>query len=325
MAITTGRGAHIVFQQSPATPFASVPGTVDAVRLGIQTGVAIRDGSSPRASADLDTTVLPRQSSCVDPDWQGDLPFSDDLNLVGYLLCWLFGGPITVADGGNYKHTWELALRKPDAALVELVYADPLLARRWLGCFISSLAWGVKQGEGFRANMLAAKSADPQPAAPWDTVSGALDVLPESKVCDRRGEIANTLGTNTLGKITDSSIEITRDISLINVADGTLGAGGIDYGGFNITGSARYYFNDGMLDQIRLDRDLTRLVLVKTSEEPDHQLKLVLPKVEFDPPAFEVPTATGVVQSAGWRAVEVNGAGLPTVELINGVDAYTWS
>ena len=325
MSITSGRGAHIILQQSPETPFAAPPAAVDAVRLGIQTGATIRDGGSPRASNDLDTTVLARKSSCVDPDWQGDLPFSDDLNLVGYLLCWLFGAPTTVADGGNNKHTWNLALRKPDPALLELVYADPLLARQWLGVFIQSLSWGVKEGDGFRAQVIAAKATNPQPAAPWDTAAGALELLPESKVCDRRGEISNTLGTSTLGKITNSNIEITRDISLINAADGVAGAGGIDYGGFNISGSARYFFNDGILDQLRLDRDLTRLVLVKTSEEAGHQLKLVLPKVEFDPPEFSTPSAQGVVQSAGWRAVEVNDADLPSIELINSVAAYNWS
>lgn len=325
MAITTGRGAHIILQQAPATPFAAEPSTPDAVRLGVQTGASIRDGASPRASNDLDTSVMPRQSSCVDPEWQGDLPFGDDLSSVGYLLCWMFGAPETIADGANYRHTWDVAMRKPDAALMELVYADPLLARRWLGVFIQSLSWGVKEGEGFRARVLAAKARDPQPTAPWDTVDGGLTVLPESKVCDRRGEIANSLGTSTLGKVTNSSVEISRDVSLINAADGSAGAGAIDYGGYNISGNARYYFNDGVLDQLRLDRQLTRLVLVKTSEEAGHQLKLVLPKVEFDPPEFSTPSATGVVQSAGWRAVEVAGDELPKVQLTNGIAAYTWS
>ncbi|WP_293001971.1 phage tail tube protein [Nevskia sp.] len=245
------------------------------------------------------------------------------LNDIGWWLKALLGSPTTTGTG-TYTHTFTLNLNdRPSLAFEATVTANAVVRyHRFIGMMLNQLSWdALANNQSFSASLIGAVEVKPRPTAPLD--ASLTPRFATRRACTKRANVYDVSGSNTLGRLNQTTIQWSNDLTGYPLADGQEGFGAILLGQPAVSGTLGGLFEDATLFDHAWGNVSKTLVIDQADETGNATMKVTIPNIEFDRPKLNVNTSKGlVVEGVNWRAHYAAGANPVTVVLVNDVPSY---
>lgn len=298
MPQNTGRATQLLLQRE--SDFRTLPGSPSARALKFSPGLEFKDDMEYLADPTINNQPLANKQDCDEEGHSLKIPAILCLNDIGEWLTLALGTPTTTSvSGGKYQHIFTLDLDPRPSAMLELGYTQANQYRRWLGCMLNKLSWGIKDSDqDITVELIGATQDATKHTAPYMATPSTQ--YQKNRACSRKGLIRNQ--GNTLGRVLSATLSIENDLEGKHTADGEPGYGLILLGEPSVSGTLNYVQFEG--DSFSNAEDHTSVDLQLTVGAPSGDtLQAIIPAAELGKPSYSVPTSKTLLQEGvPWRA-----------------------